>query len=349
MFPSKRIELLTTLVVVALLASAATPVSAASGNSEFADDEFTGDRGTVIEITLNTLDDANDTVNLHIGNEPNGFLVHVTAVDEDGDGSVTVALNTSTAGQTAASSYISAVGDDSISNVTQESDLLADLLDPGTYPMKAGPIDNATDTATLLVETNESATDPIEATPKPKPPEEVRSGYVAPPNEDGLVTIPLVFDTSRTMTVEMSSRETAYNTTFELVDGNRDYKTNVTLDLTATDQPPSEYISVSNGDQIKNITWNESVTEVETEHPYSLNLSSPQSHYAELMVIGEPETETPKPTTSVETTPTENTTTESNESATTTSGESTDTGIPGFGAALAVVALVAAAFVATRR
>ncbi|ELZ76003.1 hypothetical protein C455_15298 [Haloferax larsenii JCM 13917] len=347
MFPSKRIELLTTLVVVALLASAATPVSAASGNSEFADDEFTGDRGTVIEITLNTLDDANDTVNLHIGNEVNGFLVHVTAVDEDGDGSVTLALNTSTAGQTAASSYISAVGDDSISNVTQESDLLADLMDAGTYPMKAGPMDNSSDTATLLVEENESATDPIEATPKPKPPEEVEKGYAGPPNEDGLVTIPLVFDTSRTMSVEISSEETAYNTTLELVDGNRDYKTNVTLDLTATDQPPSEYISVSNGDQIEDITWNESATEFKTEHRYRLNLSSPKSTESTTLFIDERETETPTPTTSVEATPTESTT--SDPATATTTGESTDTGIPGFGAALAVVALVAAAFVATRR
>ncbi|ELZ95077.1 hypothetical protein C440_08372 [Haloferax mucosum ATCC BAA-1512] len=331
---------------MALLASAVTPVSAASGHSEFADDEFTGEQGDVIEITLNAPDDANDTVNLHIGSDGNGFLVHVTAVDEDGDGEVTLALNTSIAGQTEPSMYLSAVGDDTVSNVTQESDLLVDLLDAGAYPMKAGPMDNSTDTASLVIDRNESLTDPIVETPKPKPPEEVKTGYVAPPNEDGLVTVPLVFDTSRTMSVEISSTETAYNTTLELIDGNRDYKANLTLDLTATDQPPSEYISVSNGDQIEDITWNESATEVKTEHPYILNLSSPQSNNRELMVIGEPETETPKPTTSVETTPTESTT---SDPATTTTGESTDTGIPGFGAALAVVALVAAAFVAIRR
>ncbi|ELZ95078.1 hypothetical protein C440_08377 [Haloferax mucosum ATCC BAA-1512] len=350
MSPSNRFELLTTaFLVVALLASAATPAAAASGHYEFADDEFSGERGEVISITVEASDDANDTTTVHIGNEDQGFLVHATAVDENGDGEVTLELNTTTAAQTDPSIYLDVAGDDSVTNLTQSSRLLSDLLDPGSYDLRVGSMDNPNDTALLSIKDNDSVTGPISETPVPGVPEEPdfkNSVVTVTPGVDDTAQIPVEFDSSGTATLAIVSTETGYNTSVELFDGNGDYKTNVSIDLTATDESPEEYISVSNGDRIESISWNESTTDIESPHHYDLRLSdSNETVNVGMLAVTETGVATDSPETDTETdakaSPTANSTTKS-------TTESTDTGIPGFGAALAVIALVAVAFVAVR-
>ncbi|AFK17954.1 PGF-CTERM sorting domain-containing protein [Haloferax mediterranei ATCC 33500] len=166
---SNRFELLTaTFLAVALLASAVAPAAAASAHYEFADDTSTVDQGDVVSITFEAADGVNNTsealagdnntFDLHIGGEEQGFLVNATVVDENRDGNVTVELNTSTAGQANASSYLTATGNDSVTNATQATENLSEPLDAGEYPLTLGSMNNSTDTATLVIEENETTT-----------------------------------------------------------------------------------------------------------------------------------------------------------------------------------------------
>ncbi|WP_396610948.1 PGF-CTERM sorting domain-containing protein [Haloferax sp. S1W] len=361
MRPSNALNVVTAAAVLVVLASTAMPVMAASGHYEFTDDTYTGEQGDTIEITLNASDNASETVDFHIGSEDTGFLVHATATDENGDGNVTLALNTSTAGQVEASSYLSAVGNDSVSNATQTTDNITDLLDAGDYPLKVGSMNNSSDTASLVVESNDSATDPISETPTDDENSELdfeKTVVTADAASDGVGDIPVQFGSNSTAKLLIAADETGYNTTLELTDANDDGETVVSVDAASDADSPQEYITVSDGDEFEVVSTNESMTALQEGIDHDLELMRAGSQDAVTvgtLVVEENLNETPQTTpTTVQTTSEQTdeqttTTTESNESATTTTGESTDTGIPGFGAALAVVALVAAAFVATRR
>ncbi|ELZ83933.1 putative secreted glycoprotein [Haloferax gibbonsii] len=177
MRPSNRSALLTTtLLVAAVLAAAVMPAAAASGHYEFTDDAYTAEQGEVVSITLSGAADANNTsaalagenntVPLRIGGEDVNFAVNATVVDEDRDGNVTLELNTSTAGQANASSYLTAAGEDSV-NATQTTETLPATLDAGDYSLALGPANNSTDTATLslqAVETTETTETTTEST-----------------------------------------------------------------------------------------------------------------------------------------------------------------------------------------
>ncbi|SEK93238.1 DUF7827 domain-containing protein [Haloferax larsenii] len=356
-----RLTIAALLMVV--LASVATPVSAAA-QYEFTDDAYEGEQGDVIEITLNASADANDTVDVHIGSEDAGFLVHATATDENDDGNVTLALNTSTAGQVEASSYLSAVGNDSVSNATQATDNITDLLDAGSYSLNVGSMNNSSDTAVLTVESNESATDPVESTPSDDGDDESseldfeKTVIVADAASDGVAEIPVQFGSNDTATLLIAADETGYDTTLELTDADGDGDAVVSVDATSDADSPQEYITASDGDEFEVVSTNESTTALQNGIDYDLELMPVGAEEAATigtLVVEENLNETPQTITTTEPTTEqttseqtdEQTTTESNES--TTTGESTDTGIPGFGAALAVVALVAAAFVATRQ
>ncbi|RDZ66046.1 PGF-CTERM sorting domain-containing protein [Haloferax sp. Atlit-12N] len=174
MRPSNRSALLTTtLLVAAVLAAAVMPAAAASGHYEFTDDAYTAEQGEVVSITLSGASDANNTsaaltgenntVPLRIGGEDVNFAVNATVVDEDRDGNVTLELNTSTAGQANASSYLTAAGNDSV-NATQTTETLPATLDAGDYSLALGPTNNSTDTATLSLQAAETTTEPAEST-----------------------------------------------------------------------------------------------------------------------------------------------------------------------------------------
>ncbi|ELZ87342.1 hypothetical protein C453_03289 [Haloferax elongans ATCC BAA-1513] len=355
-----RLTIAALLMVV--LASVATPVSAAA-QYEFSDDAYEGEQGDVIEITVNASADANDSVDVHIGSEDAGFLVHATATDENGDGNVTLALNTSTAGQVEASSYLSAVDNDSV-NATQATDNITDLLDAGSYSLKVGSMNNSSDTATLTVKENESATDPVEPTPSEDESSELdfeKTVIVADAASDGVGEIPVQFGSNDTANVLIAADETGYDTMLKLTDADGDGDAAVSVDAASDADSPQEYITASDGDEFEVVSTNESTTTLQAGIDYDLELMPVGAEDAATigtLSVKENLNETTQTTTTTETTAEQTTaeqtteqttTTESNESATTTSGESTDTGIPGFGAALAVVALVAAAFVATRQ
>ncbi|ELZ95079.1 hypothetical protein C440_08382 [Haloferax mucosum ATCC BAA-1512] len=166
---SNRFELLTTtFLVVALLASAVAPAAAASAHYEFADDTYTTEQGEVVAITFNAADGVNNTskvlagdnntFDVYLGDSDSGFLVNATVVDENRDGNVTLELNTSTAGQGNVSSYLTAAGNDSLTNATQATENLSDPLDAGEYSMALGSMNNSTDTASLVIEDNETET-----------------------------------------------------------------------------------------------------------------------------------------------------------------------------------------------
>ncbi|ELZ73910.1 hypothetical protein C457_01465 [Haloferax prahovense DSM 18310] len=163
---SNRSALLTTtLLVAAVLAAAVMPAAAASGHYEFTDDAYTAEQGEVVSITLSGASDANNTsaalagenntVPLRIGGEDVNFAVNATVVDENRDGNVTLELNTSTAGQANASSYLTAAGNDSV-NATQTTEALPATLDAGDYSLALGPANNSTDTATLSLQAAET-------------------------------------------------------------------------------------------------------------------------------------------------------------------------------------------------
>ncbi|WP_049967962.1 DUF7827 domain-containing protein [Haloferax prahovense] len=171
---SNRSALLTTtLLVAAVLAAAVMPAAAASGHYEFTDDAYTAEQGEVVSITLSGASDANNTsaalagenntVPLRIGGEDVNFAVNATVVDENRDGNVTLELNTSTAGQANASSYLTAAGNDSV-NATQTTEVLPATLDAGDYSLALGPANNSTDTATLSLQAAETTTEPTETT-----------------------------------------------------------------------------------------------------------------------------------------------------------------------------------------
>ncbi|RDZ43104.1 PGF-CTERM sorting domain-containing protein [Haloferax sp. Atlit-10N] len=176
---SNRSALLTTtLLVAAVLAAAVMPAAAASGHYEFTDDAYTAEQGEVVSITLSGASDANNTsaalagenntVPLRIGGEDVNFAVNATVVDENRDGNVTLELNTSTAGQANASSYLTAAGNDSV-NATQTTEALPATLDAGDYSLALGPANNSTDTATLSLQAAETTTEPTETTETTEP------------------------------------------------------------------------------------------------------------------------------------------------------------------------------------
>ncbi|MCO8268352.1 PGF-CTERM sorting domain-containing protein [Haloferax sp. AB510] len=358
MAPSRRFELLTTTVlVVALLAAATTPAAAAEDHYDFTDDAYTAEQGEVISITLEAGDEANDTFRLHLGSADVGLAAHATVVDENDDGEVTVRVNTSMAGQTNASAYLSAAGEDSLSNTSQSTSRLSHIPDAGDYDLRIGPSDDPNATAHLVIEENESATDPISGTPESEPsgdPDFNESVVTANVAGSGVAEIPVRFGGTETVTVSIEADETGFSTVLELTDADDDGSANITVDAAADAESPRDIVSVSDGDDAEFQSMNESVPTLEAGMDYDLGVAHNGSvvNVATLVVRDEP-VET---TTSIATESTESTTADTTESTTNASASATteatgtsDTVVPGFGAVLAVVALLAAAFLAVRR
>ncbi|AKU06390.1 DUF7827 domain-containing protein [Haloferax gibbonsii] len=357
MAPSRRFELLTTTVlVVALLAAATAPAAAAEDHYEFTDDAYWTEQGEVVSITLEDGNEANDTFRFHLGTADQGLAAHATVVDENGDGEVTVRVNTSMAGQTNASAYLSAAGEDSISNASQSTSRLSHIPDAGDYDLRIGPADDPNETAHLVIEENESAADPISGTPESEPsgdPDFNESVVTANVAGSGVAEIPVRFGGAETVTVSIESDETGFSTVLELTDADDDGSATVTVDAAADAESPRDTVSVSNGDDAEFQSMNESVPSLEAGVDYGLGVAHNGSvvNVATLVVRDEPvETTTSIATESTETTTADTTesTTTANASATTATGTS-DTVVPGFSAVLAVVALLAAAFLAVRR
>jgi PGF-CTERM protein len=117
----------------------------------FVDPVVTAESGTTADVTV-AFPGVNESARLTLGSQEAGFLAHATVVDADGDGNVTVAVDTGTAGTTDAESYLHVSDGDELGNATQETDRLSSPLDAGEYDLRVGPAGDASDVGTLVLE-----------------------------------------------------------------------------------------------------------------------------------------------------------------------------------------------------
>ena len=144
--------------IVAASADATTPATAAEADV----DAGTATAGNVATIEV-WLPDGTDAATLSVGDRDLNFGANATLHDRDGDGTVTVALDTARAGNGNASSYLSARGADGVTNATQRTDAFDGGLDPASYGVILTDSGGVLAEGTLFVEAdgtagNESAT-----------------------------------------------------------------------------------------------------------------------------------------------------------------------------------------------
>lgn len=119
------------------------------------------DAGTVVEGNVATIDvrlpDGTDTATVSVGDRDDGFLANATLHDRDGDGTVTVALDTAAAGNGNASSYLSARGADDLTDATQATGAFDGGLDPFPYGVDLVHDGDVVAEGTLFVDVDETA------------------------------------------------------------------------------------------------------------------------------------------------------------------------------------------------
>lgn len=144
------------LALAALLAvSAAAPLAGAavgaSENPEFEDTISAGYQNETIGVPI-SVPEGVDAVRVTVGTENENFTAHAYLADADGNGTVVLRVDTATAGNGDASSYLSVSEGDALRNATQETPATEPPLDPADYAMSLGPPDDPVDVATLIVE-----------------------------------------------------------------------------------------------------------------------------------------------------------------------------------------------------
>jgi hypothetical protein len=142
------------LAGTALAASGASvPTTAADGADVDAGPVTAGNVATV-EVQL---PDGTDTATLSIDDQGHDFAVNATLHDRDGDGVVTVALDTAAAGNGNASSFLSARGADTLSDAVQTTDSFEGGLDPFPYDVELVRSGAVVAEGTLFVESDPTA------------------------------------------------------------------------------------------------------------------------------------------------------------------------------------------------
>jgi len=114
----------------ALAASGATASTAGAAGADVDAGPVTAGNVATIEVQL---PDGTDTATLSVADQDHDFAVNATLHDRDGDGVVIVALDTATAGNGNASSFLSARGADTLSDAVQTTDSFHGGLDPFPY------------------------------------------------------------------------------------------------------------------------------------------------------------------------------------------------------------------------
>lgn len=150
--------------VVAVLAATSpiAGVAAASvgGTAPATTDDADVDAGVVTEGNVATIDvrlpEGVDSATLSVGERDHNFVVNATVHDRDGDGSAVVRLDTAEAGNGNASSYLSARGEDELSDVTQVTDPVDDGLDPLPYSVDLVRSGDSLAGGTLFVDADET-------------------------------------------------------------------------------------------------------------------------------------------------------------------------------------------------
>ena len=124
-------------------------------------------RGDVATVALHL--GGADRAEVVLGSEPVNYLVSVTAVDGDGDGQVTIALDTFVAGR-GESGLGAAAEADEVRDYQQETETLSSPLDAAAYPLEAYVDDRLVAVGTLSLEpreTNAAATGVAPRTARP--------------------------------------------------------------------------------------------------------------------------------------------------------------------------------------
>lgn len=122
-----------------LLAGVAAPVGvtlAAADAPEFDPTIVSARQGETASVGISVPEGANASYGLAIGSRDEGFLVRATVRDADGDGSITVAVDTGTAGDGDPGAYLAVSEGDALRNATQVTP-----ADDPDRPLPAGMYD----------------------------------------------------------------------------------------------------------------------------------------------------------------------------------------------------------------
>lgn len=150
------------LVVLVVLFGAVAPLAGAvtaADAPEFEESVVTTSSGEAAEIAVAVPDGTSGPVTVEIGSEEANFLVNATVADADGDGTVALRLDTTSAGEGEPDSYLSVAGDDGIESAEQVTPEIEPPLDPGDYEL-ALHHDERVDVGTLVVSSPETTADP---------------------------------------------------------------------------------------------------------------------------------------------------------------------------------------------
>ncbi|KAB1190505.1 hypothetical protein GJR96_16165 [Haloferax sp. MBLA0076] len=140
------------LAVTLVVSSIVAPVAAADDEPTFAKNITTVQSGETVNVTVLTPGDDSATAVVTVGSNESGFVARASVVDTNGDGRVSLLMNTSEAGTGDASSYLSVPEGDELRSAEQVTSNLSDSIDPGAYDLAVGPSDEPTDIGTLVVE-----------------------------------------------------------------------------------------------------------------------------------------------------------------------------------------------------
>jgi PGF-CTERM protein len=338
------------LAALAVTVAAAAPVAgtaAAAGESPaFENGIVQVPGGETAEVQV-SVPEANGTVRVTIGSEATNFVAHATLVDADGDGNVTVAVDTGAAGTTDAASYLNVSDGDELTGATQETDRLSSPIAPAEYDLRLGPSDDPADEAALVVESasTPSETNASESATLDEAVVTAASGETA--------AIPLAFaDGTESARVTVGSEATNFVVRATVVDADGDGDATLELDTgTAGTTDAASYLRVSDGDELRNATQaTDRLSSPLDAGEYDLRVG-PAGDASDVGTLVLESASTPETDDGAETTDGATTTdapaTPTLE-ATATPGD-TQTASPGFGVLAGVLALLAVAGLARRR
>jgi len=141
-----------TAPLTGLGAAGAAPATAADG-ADVDGGSVTEDNVATIEVGL---PEGVDSATVSVGVRDHDFLANATVHDRDGDGAVSVRLDTAEAGNGNASSYLSATGADDLTDATQLTDQLDGGLDPAPYDLTLFRSGDVLAEGTLFVDADET-------------------------------------------------------------------------------------------------------------------------------------------------------------------------------------------------
>lgn len=188
----------TVFVIGLVVASFVAPAAATTNDAELAESITTVTSGETATVTVLTPNDDSATAVVTLGSNESGFVARAYVADANGDGRVSLMMDTSEAGTGDAPSYLSVSEGDELRSAEQVTSNLSDSIDPGAYDLAVGPSDDPTDIGTLVVESqrDDEQTTTAEATPLPSDAADSDSITVLP-SEDRIVVDPEAEQTIR--------------------------------------------------------------------------------------------------------------------------------------------------------